>query len=109
MVINEASLIKFWKFQNLGNGSSWYYFPYFYVCLKFFIYKIIKLNKNILSYSFQTWECLRIHNSSQRILGLIPKNSDFVCLGMGPDSIFNKSSSESDTENLQTHSWKLYT
>ena len=74
------------------------------VCLKFFIYKITKQNKNPCffhyNHSFQTWACLRIHISC-RILGLIPQNSDFVCLGSG--SIFNKSSRESSTYNLQTY------
>lgn len=94
------SMTKFWKLQNLSNGDSLHYFPYFNVCLKIFIYKITKQKKNPCSFhynhNFQSWVCLRIHILC-RIPIFIPQNSDFVCLGMGPDSVFTQSSSESDT------------
>lgn len=109
MVTDEAIVTKFWKLQILGNGDSLYYFHYFSVGVKTFIYKITKLKKNPkktcpfhYNHSFQTWVYLRIH-IVRRILGLIPKISDFVYLGMGPVYIFRKSSSESDTDNLHSY------
>lgn len=77
--------------QNLGNGDSLYYFPYFNVCLIFFIYIITKQNKNPHS------TITIVSNILCRILRFISQNSDFVCLGMGPDSIFTQFSSESNT------------
>lgn len=49
-VFDEASVTKFWKLQNLGSGGSLCYFPHFCECLKFFIYKITKQNKNSCSF-----------------------------------------------------------
>lgn len=70
MVIDEISVTEFWKLQNLGNGDSLYYLPYFSVCLKFFIYKITKQNKNPCSFhynhSFQTLERVYSEESTSR-------------------------------------------
>lgn len=67
---------------------------------KFSFIKLPNKKKNPCSFhynhNFQSWVCLRIHILC-RIPIFIPQNSDFVCLGMGPDSVFTQSSSESDT------------
>ena len=41
---------KILKLQNLGSGGSLCYFPHFCECLKNFIYKITKRNKNSCSF-----------------------------------------------------------
>lgn len=93
------SITKFWKLQNLGNGIYNTIFPtlmYVWNCSFIKWPNKTKIHVPSTITSFQIWVCLRIHISC-RILRFIPQNSDFVYLGMGPDSIFTQSSIESDT------------